>query len=146
MLHKYIITVLTVFFLPVVSTGVSIADNTRPECTRLAEKVSGTMLKYSLEAEVNGPVFFSAIGCGISYRNTELCAMEMVGFDTTAHVYDYYTAEKIKITEAYFCLDEKNKDASILAFSSQEAAAQYGAAKESGVILDYDGLTDRMLK
>jgi hypothetical protein len=146
MLNKYIITVLTVFILPVLYPSVSIADDTTPVCNRLAEKASDAMLKYSLEAEVNGPVFFSAIGCGISYRNTELCAMEMVGFDTTAHVYDYYTAEKIKISKAYFYLDEKNKDASILAFSSQEAAAQYGAAKESGVILDYDGLTDRMLK
>jgi len=144
-LKKFIITVLTVFF-PLLCISVSTADDTTPVCTQLAEKSRGAMLKYSLEAEVNGPVFFSDIGCGISYRNKELCAMEMVGFDTTAYVYDYFTAEKIEITEAFFCLDKKNKDASILAFSSQEAAVQYGAAKESSVILNYDGLIDRMLK
>ena len=84
------------------------------------------MLKYSLDAVVNNPVFFAGIYCGVRYRK-ELCAMEMVNFDISATVYDYFTAEKIGIGKAYFWLDGKNKDAPILAFRLKETAEKYGA-------------------
>ena len=40
------------------------------------------------------------------------------------------TAEEIDISKAYFCLNEKNADEKILAFSSKEAAEKYGAEAE----------------
>lgn len=145
MLTKYIITLLAVFFLSVLGCNAATADDGSPACTRLSEKASGNMLKYSLDATVNNPVFFGDIGCGVRYRK-ELCAMEMVRFDISATVYDYFTAEKIAIGKAYFWLDEINKEAPILAFSSKESAAKHDAEKNGGVILDYPALIDRLLK
>jgi hypothetical protein len=72
--------------------------------------------------------------------------MEMISFDTSARVYDYYSSEKIEIGKAYFWLDEKNPEASVLAFSSKDTAEKFGAEKGGGEILDYTGLTDRMLR
>jgi hypothetical protein len=145
MLKKFIITLLAVFALSLLGRTAGAADETTPVCTRLDAKASGDMLKYSLDAEVNTPVFFADIRCGIRHRK-ELCAMEMVRFDLSAKVYDYYSGEKIETGKAYFWLDETIKDAPILAFSSKESAEKYGAGKEGGVILDYTGLTDRVLK
>lgn len=146
MLTKYnIFTLLTVFSFSFLVYSNAAADENAPVCTRLEKKESGDMLKYSLDAVVNNPVFFDDIGCGVSYRK-ELCAMEMVSFDISATVYDYYTSEKIEIGKAHFWLDEINKDAPILAFSSKESAEKYGVEQEGGVILDYPGLTDRLLK
>ena len=146
MLKKFIIMLPAVFFLFHSGFPVAAADDITPDCSRLHEKASNDMVKYSLDADVNGPQFFNDIRCALRYRNTELCAIEMISFDITGKVYDYYTAEKIEIGAAYFWLEEKNKDASIVAFSSKESAEKYGAEKKDGVILDYSGLTDRMLK
>ena len=134
MLKKIIIHVLVLFQLA--APGISAAaDESDSGCTQLDEKASGDTVKYSLDAEVNGPVFFK-----------ELCAMEMVSFDTSVSVYDYYTAEKISLGKAYFWLDEKNSAAPILAFSSKEAAEKYGAEKDGGSVLEYTALAERMLK
>jgi len=146
MLKKIIFLIITICSLTISCFTPASADENIPDCTRLDEKASPEMVKYSLDADVDGPVYFSAISCGIIYRNKELCAMEMISFDTSAKVYDFYTAEKIDIDKTYFWLDEKNKDAPILAFNSKESAENYGAGKKSGVILDYTGLTDKMLK
>ncbi|KPK26642.1 MAG: hypothetical protein AMJ61_08295 [Desulfobacterales bacterium SG8_35_2] len=139
------ITFVAVFVFSLVIFTAAGADETIPDCTRLDEKASGDLLKYSLDAEVNSPVFFADIRCGVRYR-MDLCAMEMVSFDISARVYDFYTAEKIEIDKAYFWLEEKNKDAPILAFSSKESAEKYGMAKEDGMVLDYTDLTDKLLK
>lgn len=145
MLNKYIITILAVFSLSLLGLTSAAADDSTSACSRLDQKASGDMLKYSLDAVVNNPVFFADIYCGVRYRK-ELCAMEMVNFDISATVYDYFTAEKIDIGKAYFWLDGKNKDAPILAFRLKESAEKYGGEHEGGVILDYPGLTDRLLK
>ena len=145
MLKKVVITVLALFILAV-SGFVSAAADSDFYCTKPDEKANGDMVKFSLDAEVNGPVFFHDIRCGIRYRNRELCAMEMISFDTSARVYDYYTSEKIEIGKAYFWLDEKNPGAPVLAFSSKDTAEKFVAEKDGGEILDYSGLTDRMLR
>ena len=75
MLKKLIITMLTVFSLVVLCFTRASAGETIPACTRLDEKASADMAKYSLDADVDGPIFFSAISCAITYRNKELCAM-----------------------------------------------------------------------
>lgn len=145
MLRKYILTLLALFILAVLGPNGATADDGSPACARLDEKASGDMLKYSLDATVYNPLFFGDISCGIRYRKN-LCAMEMVSFDTSAMVYDYFTAEKIAIGKAYFWLDETGKDAPVLAFSSKESAEKYGAEKYGGIILDYTALTGRLLK
>jgi hypothetical protein len=146
MLRTIFFTVLTLFSFTFPGLNAAIAENSSQACMQLDEKASGDMIKYSLYGEANGPVFFNGISCAIEHRNRELCAMEMVSFDTTAKVYDYNTAEEIDISKAYFCLDETNDDGKILAFSSKVAAEKYGAETEGSVILDYTGLTDREFK
>ena len=146
MLKTFYFTLLTLLFFSFPGLNAAIAENSSQDCIQLDKKASGDMTKYSLYGEANGPVFFSGISCAIEHRNRELCAMEMVSFDISATVYDYYTSEKIEIGKAHFWLDEINKDAPILAFSSKESAEKYVAEKEAGVILDYAGLTDTMLK
>jgi len=143
---KIFFTLLALFFLSVPGFNTAIAEDSTPSCIQLDEKASGDMTKYSLHGEANGQVFFSGISCAIKHRNKELCAMEMISFDTTAKVYDYNTAEKIDVGKAYFCLDEKNDAGKILAFSSKEAAEKYGSETEGAVVLDYTGLTERELK
>jgi len=147
MLKKFIITLAVFFFLsssplPFIAAA---AEDITPVCIRLQEKAGSDMVKYSLDADVNGPLFFSGIRCALRHRNTEFCAIEMVSFDITGKVYDFYTAEKIEISAAYFWLDETNKSAPILAFSSKESAEKYGAELGTGVILDYSSLKDMML-
>jgi len=138
-------TLLALFFLSVPGFNAAIAEDSAPGCIQLDEKASGDMAKYSLYGEANGQVFFSGISCAIEHRNKELCAMEMISFDTTAKVYDYNTAEEIDIGKAYFCLDEKNKDAPIVAFGSKDVAENYSAEIDGNVVLDYTELTDRMV-
>jgi len=145
MLKKIIITGLALFFLPV-SSFTATAEGNDAACMQLGEKAIGDSIKYSLNAEVNGPVFFNDISCGIRYRNKELCAMEMIRFDTSGAVYDYHTSEKIELGKAYFWLDEKNPASPVLAFSSKEAAEKFSAEKENGVVLEYTVLTGRFLK
>lgn len=146
MLKIFFITVFALFFLSVFGCNQALAEDATSVCMQLDEKATGDMVKYSLYGEANGTVFFSGISCAIEHRNRELCAMEMVSFDTTAKVYDYNTAEEIDISKAYFCVAEKNKETPIVAFGSQEDAEKYGAETEGAVILDYTGLTDRELK
>jgi hypothetical protein len=145
MQRKIIIFLLTFAFQAVCGFPAAAIDN-NSTCTRLNEPAGGEMTRYSLNAEVDGPVYFNDIGCGIRYRNRELCAMEMVRFDNSAKVYDYYTSGEIAIGKAYFWLDQKNQAASVLAFSSKEAAERYGAEKGDGIVLDYTDLSSRMLK
>lgn len=145
MQKKFLIALSALFFPAVTSLTVCAADQVF-DCSRLSEKAGGEQVRYSLEATVNGPVFFNGISCGIRYRNKELCAMEMVSFDTSGAVYDYATGEKIEIGKAYFRLDEKNPAFPILAFGSKEAAERYNAENPGGVVLDYSGLTETMLK
>lgn len=145
-MHKKMILTLLVPFFIAVSGLTAAADEGNFVCTRLDAKASSDMMKYSLDAEVNGPVFFNDISCGIRYRNKELCAMEMVRFDTSGSVYDFYTTEKVAVGKAYFWLDEKDPAASVTAFSSKEAAEKFSTEKGTGVILDYAGLTERLLK
>jgi len=144
MLQTIFFTVLTLFFFSFPGLNAAIAENSSQACIQLDEKASGDMIKYSLYGEANGPVFFNGISCAIEHRNRELCAMEMVSFDSTSKVYDYHTAEEIDISKAYFWLNKNNKEEPILAFSSKEDAEMYGAATKEGVILDYTGLTDRL--
>ena len=146
MLKTFFFTLLTLLFFSFPGLNAAIAENSSQICMQLDEKASGDMIKYSVYGEADGPVFFSGISCAIEHRNRELCAMEMVSFDTTAKVYDYNTAEEIDISKAYFCLDAKNDAGKIVAFSSKEAAEKYGAETEGSVILDYTGLTDREFK
>ena len=140
---KIFFTLLALYFLSVPGFNAATAEDSTPSCMQLDEKASGDMAKYSLHGEANGQVFFSGISCAIKHRNKELCAMELISFDTTAKVYDYNTAEEIDVGKAYFCLDEKNDVGKVLAFSSKEAAEKYSTETEGGVILDYTGLTDR---
>jgi len=146
MLGKVLFTVLAFFSLSVPDFNAAMAENATPACIQLEEKSRGDMTKYSVYGEANGPVFFSGINCAIEHRNRELCAMEMVSFDTTAKVYDYNTAKEIDISKAYFWLDEKNFETPIVAFGSQEGAEKYGTETGEGVILDYTGLTEREFK
>lgn len=133
----------SLFFSPFTATA---DDKEAPTCIQLDEKAVGEKLRYSLDANVDGPVYFDDIRCGVKYRCKELCAMEMISFDTSAAVYDHNTGEKIAIGKAFFWIDEKNPVAPIVAFSSQEAAEKHGAGKAGGVILDYTALADRLLK
>ena len=146
MMIKFFFPALALLFLSVPGFNQAMAQDSSPGCIQLDEKARGDMINYSLHGEANGPVFFSGISCAIEHRNRELCAMEMVSFDTTVKVYDFNTAEEIDISKAYFWLDEKNNAAPIVAFGSKEDAGKYGTEKEGGLILDYTGLTDREFK
>ncbi|MGW8286985.1 MAG: hypothetical protein ACWGOD_01990 [Desulfobulbales bacterium] len=145
MQSKIISFLLSLVFLTVCGFNARATDN-NPTCIRLDEKASGEMTRYSLDAEVDGPLYFNDIGCGIRYRNKELCAMEMVRFDNSAKVYDYYTSKEIAIGKAFFWLDQKNQAGSVLAFSSKDAAEKYGTEKGNGIILDYTDLSNKLLK
>lgn len=143
MAKKIFFTLFVLFALPLLFAKHAFAEEPPPVCMQLDEKVSGNMVKYSLHGEANGAIFFSGIRCAIKHRNKELCAMEMVSFDTTSKVYDYYTVEELDIGKAYFWLDEKNTAAPVLAFSTKESAEKYGSENTGGVILDFTGLADR---
>jgi hypothetical protein len=119
------------------------AEDKIPVCDKLADKVTGGMMKYSVNADVDGPVFFGDIACAVKFRTKEFCAMEMVSFDSSAKVYDYNTATEIEIGKAYFVVDEKNKSAQIPAFESKDAAEKYAAEHQGCTILDYTALVER---
>ncbi len=146
MLNKQLVILISLIFITFPGSRLSTAGDAGQGCTRLDDKAAGELSKYSLDADVNGPVFFSGISCAIQYRNKELCAMEMISFDTTSKVYDYYSGEKIEAAKAYFWSDDRNGTAAILAFSSKEAAEKYAAEQKAGQVLDFTGLTEKMLK
>jgi hypothetical protein len=143
MLKKFIITSLFLFALFLMGLADATADDPISECRRLDEKASGDLSKYSLHANANGSLYFSGISCAITYRNKVLCAMEMVSFDNTAKVFDYYSGEEIAIGKAYFWLDENNTETPVAAFGSKESAEKYKVETGNGVILDYTGLKGR---
>ena len=138
----YIIISLFLSVFSFVTTPNVTADDAVSICRRLDEKATGDLTKYSLHGDANGPLFFSGISCAMAHRNRELCAMEMVSFDTTAKVFDFYSGEEIAIGKAYFWLAETNYETPIAAFSSREKAEKYKAESGHGLILDYTGLTD----
>lgn len=119
------------------------AEDKIPVCEKLDNRVTGEMMKYSVNADVDGPVFFGDIGCAVTYRTKEFCAMEMVSFDSSARVFDYYTAKELEMSKAFFVVDEKNASVPIPAFESKNAAEKYAAAHPGAVILDFTGLVDR---
>jgi len=143
MLKKYICTVLALLALPLITFSISTADDAAPMCLRLDEKATGDMARYSLHGEANGPIFFSGIRCAMELRSRELCAMEMISFDTTSKVYDFYSGEEIELSKAYFWLNEENRETPIVAFKSKESAEKYKLETAAGEILDYTALTDR---
>ena len=145
-MKKTLIIALTLALLPFLPLTAAAADEAPPACIQLEEKAIKEKLRYSLDANVDGPVYFGDIRCGVKYRCKELCAMEMISFDTSAAVYDYNTEEKIAIGKAFFWVNDKDPAALILAFSTRKAAEKHGAGNPGGVILDYTGLTDRLLK
>lgn len=122
------------------------ADDKIPVCEKLDNRVTGEMMKYSVNADVDGPVFFGDIACAVTYRTKEFCAMEMVSFDSSARVFDYYTANELEMSKAFFVVDEKYGSIPIPAFESKNAAEKYAAAHPGAVILDFTALVDREIK
>jgi hypothetical protein len=104
------------------------------------------MIKYSVNADVDGPVYFGDIGCAVKYRTKEFCAMEMVSFDFSAKVYDYNTANELEMGKALFVIDEKNSGSPILAFENKTAAERYIAEHQGCIVLDFTGLVDKEFK
>lgn len=143
MLKKKFLITLTLLALSVSGLHPALAEDNARICVQLDTKASGEMEKYSVYGDANGPLFFSGISCAIKHRNKELCAMEMLSFDNTAKVYDYYTGEETDIGKAYFWIDEKNNENPILAFASKESAEEYEAASKGGMVMDYTGLKER---
>ena len=122
------------------------AEDIIPVCDKLGDKVTGEMMKYSVSADVDGAVYFGDIACAHQYRTKEFCAMEMVSFDSSARVFDYYTANELEMSKAFFVVDEKNGSVPIPAFESKNAAEKYAAAHPGAVILDFTALVDREIK
>jgi len=145
MAKKYIIPLIFLCIFSLFDLSGAAADDAVPHCSLLSEKASGDMAIYSVHGDANGPVFFSGISCAIRHRNQVLCAMEMVSFDATAKVFDYYSGEELAINKAYFWLDEKNDQTPIAAFSSRENAEKYKTEFGDGLILDYTGLIARVV-
>ena len=56
------------------------ADNAKEICAQLENQITGDRMKYSVSANVDGPIYFANIGCGIKVRKNDLCAMEMVAW------------------------------------------------------------------
>ena len=96
--------ILVVFFL----STTAIADSDQDICPQLEKKVEGDRMKYSISANVYGPIYFADIGCGIVMRK-DLCAMEMVAFDNSAKVFDFSTGEEIESVKAFYVLGEKKE-------------------------------------
>jgi hypothetical protein len=72
--------------------------------------------------------------------------MEMVGFDSSAKVYDYNTAAELEMGKALFVIDEKNSALPILAFESKSAAEKYAAEHQGCTVLDYTALVEKEIK
>ena len=122
------------------------AEDKIPVCEKLDDRVTGEMMKYSVNADVDGPVFFGDIACAVIYRTKEFCAMEMVSFDSSARVFDYYTANELEISKAFFVIDEKNPGSPILAFEKKSAAEKYAAGHQGSSVLDYTALVEKEIK
>lgn len=110
-------------------------------CEELTKPVTGEGQKYSMHANVNGPVAFADIGCAITYRN-DRCAMEMVAFDTSAMVYDYVSGNKLAMAKAFYAIpDSQQNPAQVAAFADRGAAEQFITAQGNGRVVDYDELS-----
>jgi hypothetical protein len=128
-------------------TTVSInAEDKISACEKLEDKVTGDMMKYSVSADVDGPVYFGDIACAVKYRTKEFCAMEMVSFDSTAKVYDFNTATELEMGKALFVVDEKKSAAPIVAFESKSTADEYAAKHQGCTVLDFTALMEKEIK
>jgi hypothetical protein len=122
------------------------AEDKIPVCEKLDDRVTGEMIKYSVNAYVNNPLYFGEIACAVKYRATEFCAIEMINFDSSARVFDYYTANELEMSRALFVIDEKNPDSPILAFENKSAAEKYAAEHQGSAVLDYTALVKKEIK
>lgn len=145
MRKNFILFIASLALLPLLAAPVN-AEDKIPVCDKLGDKVTGEMIKYSVNADVDGPVYFGDIGCAIKYRTKKFCAMEMISFDFSARVYDYNTANELEIGKALFVIDEKNSGAPILAFESKSAAARYAAEHQGCIVLNFTGLVEKEIK
>lgn len=110
-------------------------------CNKLEEPVSGPGKKYSISADANGFAAFDNIFCGIKWRKGDLCAMEMVSFDASAQVVDFYSGKEIAATSACYVV-EAPQEKRVIAFESEENAARFISEKGGGKKLDYDALNE----
>lgn len=100
----------------------ALADGEQEICPQLEKQVGGDRMKYSISANVDGPIYFADIGCGTIMRK-DLCAMEMVAFDISAKVFDFFTGEEIESVKAFYVLGEKKEPTpEIIAFKEKKGA------------------------
>jgi len=142
MRKEFILCIASISIVLFLAVSIKAEDKT-PVCDKLDDKVTGEMMKYSVNADVDGPVYFGDIACAVKYRTKEFCAMEMVSFDFSAKVYDYNSANELEMGKALYVIDEKNSSSQILAFVSKDAAEKYAAEHQGCTVLDYTALVER---
>ncbi len=134
-----ILVILVIFFL----STTALANGERDICPQLEKQVDSVRMKYSISANVDGPIYFANIGCGILLRK-DLCAMEMVAFDTSAKVFDFSTGEEIESVKAFYVLGGKKEPIpEIIAFKEKKGAEEY-AAEHGGRVMDFDTLAQNI--
>ena len=111
------------------------------KCSSCLMKIENAQKKFSVTTPGRIiPADFDDIRCAFLFRNT-LCAMDMMEFDSTAMVYDYYTGELTRMTAAVFVVDSRVKtpmDSGIIAFKDKASAERFLAEQGQGKIILFD--------
>lgn len=108
------------------------------ECRKLSTPFSGEEQKYSVQAQVDGPVIFADIPCAVYWRNHEFCATELASFQATATVIDHPSGAAVAMTDAYFVVGAPGEKHPV-AFADRRTAADF-VAENGGELLDYEQL------
>jgi len=73
-IRKEFIFSITGFLIFLLLTA-SVSDEDKiPVCDKLDDKVSSEMMKYSVNADVDGPVYFGDIACAVKFRTKDSSA------------------------------------------------------------------------
>lgn len=120
-----------------------------PICTQCNMAISDKNIKFSVaDTKSLQKVMFDDIGCALLWRDQQ-CATMQDSFDSNAVTYDYYTAEAIKMSDAFFVIDSGVNTPmgyGILAFKSKDEAERFLKESRKGKILNYQELLTIKLK
>ncbi|MFN3479487.1 MAG: nitrous oxide reductase accessory protein NosL [Thermodesulfovibrionales bacterium] len=91
---------------------------------------------------------FDDIGCALLWRDQQ-CATMQDSFDSNAITHDYYTSERVNMSDAFYVIDSGVKTPmgyGILAFKTKGEAERFTKESKKGRILSYQELLTIKLK
>lgn len=139
--------ILTFLFVLTLFYNISLAQEVKKEvapiCAICNMRISDENIRFSVsDTKSLQKVMFDDIGCALLWRDQQ-CATMQDSFDSNAIAYDYYTAETVNMSDAFYVIDSGVKTPmryGILSFKTKEGAERFVRESKKGKVISYQEL------